>query len=73
MRPEAVIEKIKIALPNAEVVASGEECSFAVEVTSPQFEGKSPVQRHRLVNEIFKEEIASGALHALSIKTKVPS
>ncbi len=51
---------------------SGEDCNFAVEVSSAAFEGQSPLQRHRMVNDIFKDEFATGELHALSIKTKLP-
>ncbi len=73
MSPETVEQMIKAALPDAKVRVSGEECNFTVEVESAAFEGKSPIQRHRMVNEIFKEQLASGELHALSVKTRVPT
>lgn len=73
MTPETVVQKIQQAIPDAQVVTSGEECSFSVEVTSDAFTGKNPVQRHRMVNDVFRAELASGELHALSIKTKVPA
>jgi len=72
MSPEVIRERIQAQLPGAQVVTSGEDCNFAVEVTSEHFEGKKPIERHRLVNELFKDELADGRLHALSIKTATP-
>ncbi|MEG6507744.1 BolA family protein [Methyloligella sp. 2.7D] len=40
---------------------------FAVLVVSDAFDGKSRVDRHRLVNEALAEELA-GNVHALSIR-----
>lgn len=42
-----------------------------VRVVAPQFAGKSRVERHRIVNELLKGEIARG-LHALAIEAKAP-
>ena len=36
------------------------------------FEGLSPVKRQQLVYAALSDEIASGALHAISIKTFTP-
>jgi acid stress-induced BolA-like protein IbaG/YrbA len=59
------------ALPGSQVKMSGADCNFAVEVSSANFAGLSPVKRHRRVNDIFKSQFESGELHALSIKTCV--
>lgn len=72
MSPEQIRNRIQEVIADAQVVTSGEDCNFAIEVISDAFEGKSPLQRHRMVNDIFKQDFASGALHALSIKTAVP-
>lgn len=72
MSPESIRQRIQEVLPGSTVETSGTDCSFTVIVTSAEFEGKPPIQRHRMVNEIFKADIESGALHALSIKTKTP-
>ncbi|MDX1795888.1 MAG: BolA/IbaG family iron-sulfur metabolism protein [Hydrogenovibrio sp.] len=72
MSPETIKERIQAVIEDAQVITSGEDCNFAIEVISHEFEGKTPLQRHRMVNDIFKAEFASGALHALSIKTSVP-
>jgi len=73
MSPEKIRELIQEKLPNAQVVTSGEDCNFTIEVTSEVFIGKPPIQRHRMINDIFKPYLESGELHALSIKTKVPA
>lgn len=70
MSPETIRKMIQEVIPDSQVETSGLDCSFTVIVTSPVFAGKSPLQCHRLVNDIFKSHIESGELHALSIKTK---
>ena len=44
------------------------ESHFRVVVVSDQFEGKMLIMRHRIVNEILKEELAGG-IHALALQT----
>ncbi len=72
MSPEDIQQKIKQDISDAVVTMTGSDCNFSVEVVSAEFAGKSVIQRHRMVNDIFKAEFESGALHALSIKTKTP-
>ena len=48
------------------------ETHFRVVVVSAQFEGQSPVERHRLVNATLKDEL-SGPVHALAIKALTPA
>ncbi len=45
---------------------------YTVEVVSPQFQGKSLVQQHKMVYDCLKEELKE-KIHALSIKTKAAS
>jgi BolA protein len=42
-------------------------------VVSTQFEGRSLVERHRLVNAALAAELASGEVHALTMKTLTPA
>lgn len=42
-----------------------------VAIVSDAFEGKSLVQRHRMVYTALDEELKAG-LHALALKTKTP-
>ncbi|XP_027041671.1 uncharacterized protein LOC113669793 [Pocillopora damicornis] len=48
-------------------VPKGSETHFKVVVVSSNFNDTPLIQRHRLVNEVLKEELATG-VHALSIQ-----
>ena len=45
---------------------------FRVNIVSPAFEGKSRVERHRMVNAALAAELA-GTVHALAIKARAPA
>ena len=49
----------------------GGETHFRINVVSPAFEGKSRVERHRMVNAALAEAFDRG-LHALAIQAKAP-
>ncbi|MBB5047618.1 BolA protein [Rhodopseudomonas rhenobacensis] len=49
----------------------GGETHFRVNIVSPAFEGKSRVERHRMINTALAAELA-GQLHALAIKAQAP-
>ena len=53
---------------------AGSETHFKVIVISDKFkDARTPIARHRLVNTILKEEVASnGPVHALSIIAMTP-
>jgi stress-induced morphogen len=53
-------------------VPKGSETHFRVTVVAPQFEGKGPVARHKLVYAALGEELAKG-LHALAITARTPA
>jgi acid stress-induced BolA-like protein IbaG/YrbA len=69
METEAVAQLIRAGLPGAEVEVSGDGSHFDAVVVSDVFEGLSPIKKQRLVMDTVKDQIASGELHALSIKT----
>jgi BolA protein len=47
------------------------ESHFRILVVSEAFAGKSRVERHRLVNDLLKDELAGG-VHALALSTIAP-
>lgn len=49
----------------------GKESHFRVEVVSAAFEGKSRIERHRMVNALLAQELAEG-LHALAVTARAP-
>jgi acid stress-induced BolA-like protein IbaG/YrbA len=73
METEAVAQLIREGIPDAQVEVSGDGSHFEAVVVSAAFENKSPLQKQRLVMDSVKPQIASGELHALSIKTFTPA
>jgi len=73
METEAVATLIRNGLPGAEVEVVGDGSHFEAVVVSDAFEGLSPIKKQRLVMDTVKPQIASGELHALSIKTLTPA
>jgi stress-induced morphogen len=66
--------RIEAALPQAEVEVedwTGGGDHFRATVTSPAFAGLSRIQQHRLVYDVFGDEIG-GPIHALSLTTRAP-
>lgn len=51
---------------------SGGTDHYSVVVVTPAFEGIALLKRHRMVLDLFQAEIASGEVHALSIKAFTP-
>ena len=72
MNIDEVTALIKAEIPDAQVSVDGEGCNFSVTVISEQFRDISLVQRQRMVMGPFKDKIASGELHALSVKALPP-
>ena len=67
METEKVKTLIEAGLSGAQVEVTGDGRHFEAAVVSDRFEGKSLIQRHRMVLATVQEQIASDELHALSI------
>ncbi len=66
--------RIEEAIPGAE--ASVEDLTgggdhFRAEVVSDRFDGLSRIDQHKLIYDVFGEEVG-GPIHALSLKTSIP-
>lgn len=80
-RHEAIEETLRAALSPALLrvdneshmhsVPKGSETHFKVVVVSAAFAGLSRVDRHRRVNALLAEELATG-LHALTVTARTP-
>jgi BolA family transcriptional regulator, general stress-responsive regulator len=82
---ERITEKLTQAFAPAELSVTDEshlhaghagarpegETHFRVRVVSQAFAGKTPVQRHRMINEVLADELA-GPVHALAIAAAAP-
>jgi stress-induced morphogen len=72
---EEIRRRVAEALPDADVSLrdyAGDSDHFEMVVVSEAFEGKSTLQRHRMVYAPLKD-VLGGALHALALKTLTPS
>jgi acid stress-induced BolA-like protein IbaG/YrbA len=64
---------IKAELPDAQVqVLTNDGEHYEVTVISSAFEGKRLVQQHQLVYRAVQEDMLSGAIHAMAVKTFTP-
>ena len=72
MENDAVKQLIENGLPGSEVLVTGDGRHFEAVVISDEFEGKSLIQKQRMVMATVKTQIESDELHALSIKTFTP-
>jgi len=73
MSPEQVAQRLKEAFPNGEVEVTdltGTENHYEVFVRSGLFNGLSRIEQHQKVMAAFQEELRTGEVHALAIKTK---
>ena len=69
---DEVKTRIEDAIPGAEAaVQTADEVHFSATVRATAFDGLSRLQQHRLVLDVFSDELG-GSIHALSLKTEVP-
>jgi stress-induced morphogen len=72
---EDIRKRIEDAIPGARAEVedyTGGGDHFRATVTAAAFEGRSRIEQHRLVYDVFDREIG-GAIHALALKTQVPA
>lgn len=72
MQPNEIKRLIEQGLAGARAHVSGDGSHFDAVVVGEMFRDKSTLERHRLVNATVNDRIASGELHALSIKCYTP-
>ena len=65
---QKLTEKMKI--DKLEVTDMSGNCgtSFMIKLKSPDFNGKTMIAQHRMINEILKDELKD--IHALQLKTE---
>ena len=72
---EEIKQRIEAAIPGARAEVedwTGGGDHFKATVTAKAFAGRSRIEQHRLVYEVFGAEIG-GPIHALSLKTQSPT
>lgn len=73
MQPSDVKTLLESRIEDCEFFIQGEGCNFQVIAVGEAFDGLSPVKRQQLIYGALSEKIASGALHAVSIRTYTPA
>jgi stress-induced morphogen len=66
--------RIQDAIPGSQVQVedlTGGGDHFRAEVVSDRFDGLSRIDQHKLVYDVFGDEVG-GPIHALSLKTSTP-
>lgn len=67
-------KRLKSQFPDADIQIhdlTGGGDHLIVEIATIAFQGLSRIKQHKSVMAVFDEELKSGKLHALSIKSKV--
>jgi len=72
MDTREIQQAVEQALPGAEVYLDGEGCEFSAIVISEGFTGLPPVKRQQQVLAAVSGWLATGALHAFSVKAYTP-
>jgi stress-induced morphogen len=73
--PDQIVARIRVALPDAVVELedlTGTADHWKASIISIGFEGKSLIQRHRLVMAALADEM-KGPIHALTLDVKTPN
>ncbi len=73
MNEQDIVARVRALIPDAVIDIAGEDCSFELYVISDSFTGQNTLQRQKPILALFKDDIRSGALHALSVKAKTPT
>lgn len=69
---ETIQTLLQQAFPGDEVRVEGEGNKFQVTVVSEQFAGLLPVRKQQKVYAALNEHIASGAIHAVTMRLYTP-
>ena len=75
MRSHEIKARIETLAPGttAELVdLTGTEDHWQALIVSPAFAGKTLLEQHRMIFDLFKSEVASNNVHALTLKTYTP-
>ena len=69
MTPDELRDRIEAGIPESRAEVTGDGHHFSAVVTAPGFEGLSRIAAHRLVYDVFGDELGE-RIHALSIQTR---
>ena len=73
MQADEIKAAVESAVADSEVQVAVDGSHVNLVVISPVFEGLSPVKKQQLVYNSLQDAIASGAIHAVHMKTYTPA
>jgi len=71
--PDELKKRIEEGIPGASARVEGADAHFGALVVANAFEGKSRIEQHQMIYALFRDEMASQEIHALSLKTCTPA
>ena len=72
MNSETLASLLQAAFPDAQIAVTGEGSKFDLRIVDARFEGIRPVARQQAVYAPLNEHIASGVVHAVTIRALTP-
>lgn len=73
MTPAEILQVLQAAEPDVEWHVDGDGYKYEVEAVSKVFAGLNTVKRQQFVYKILNDYIASGRIHAVTIRTYTPA
>ena len=72
MNKELIVKRIQDNYPVCQVQVidlTGTQNHWRIELKAPEFKDLNLIEQHRQVHSLFKKELTTGEIHALSLKT----
>ncbi len=73
MQAEEIKTLLESQIADSEVEVNIDGSHVNLVVVSPAFEGLNAVKKQQMVYAVLNEQIASGAIHAVNMKTLTPA
>ena len=70
---DKIVRIIAEGIKHNELSVDGAEAKYEIRIISDEFDGKSVIQRHKLVYALLNNYIKTGEIHALTIKAMTVS
>ena len=65
---DVITKVISDGIKYDDLIVEGSEAKYEVQIVSNVFDGKSTIQRHKLIYSLLDHYIKTGEIHALTIK-----
>lgn len=72
MTPEQLSHLLQQSFAGADLAVTGQAGKFDIRIVSAEFEGKRTLARQQAVYAPLNADIASGAIHAVTIRAYTP-